>query len=171
MKWAFSDESRRGSAHVVASVIVETHEVNAVRTELRGFLRRNQRRLHMAKESSARRSQFLALVERQAMSAVAVVVPLGFASMDEARARALAAMTGLLIENGVAMWHLEWMTDQVQDRDRRAIAAAVAAAGAAEDFRYDHRPPAGEPLLWAADAVAWASSRKRLAWVATTTLA
>ena len=168
MKWAFSDESRRGGTYVVAAVVVETHELNPARADLRGFLRRNQRRVHMAKESSARRNQFLALVE-QTVSAIAVVVPIG-TGMDVARARALEELTRLLVADGVVMWQLEWMSEPVQDRDRRTIAGAIELVDAPEDFQYDHRPPAGEPLLWAADAVAWATSRRPLPWVTTTSI-
>ena len=152
MKWAFSDESRRGGTYVVAAVIVETHEVVRARATLRQFLRSNQRRVHMTKESSARRKQFLAIVE-QTVTAVAVIVPIGAGTMDQARARGLRAMTGLLVDLDVRMWNLEWMIEPVQDRDRQVIAAAVATHDPQPDLRYDHRPPYDEPLLWAADAV------------------
>ncbi len=40
-------------------------------------------------------------------------------------------------------------------RDRRVIAEAVRRCDHHDEFVYDHRPPHTEPLLWAADGLAW----------------
>lgn len=167
MKWAFSDESRRGGTYVVAAVVVETHEVNAMRTSLRQFLRSNQRRVHMSKESPARRTQFLALVEQTVSVAHVIEVAIGADTMAQARDRGLTALARFLIDEGVAMWHLEWMVDNVQRRDRQVIASELLEDDPPADLRYDHTPPHDEPLLWAADAVVWAASRRQLPWVTT----
>ena len=163
MKWAFSDESIRGSTLVVAAVIVDTHAIADSRAQLRSFLRSNQRRVHMRKESSRRRRQFVEVVAAAIGEAVAVSCPIGV-SIPLARDAALAALAADLAESGVVMWQLEWMVDAVQDRDRRVIASVLREAGRA-GLQYDHRAPHEEPLLWAADAVAWLSSHQRPAWV------
>lgn len=170
MRWAFSDESRRGSTYVIAAVVVETHAVVAVRAELRRFLRSNQRRVHMAKESPARRNQFLAIVERVVSRAIVVEAPLGKVPMGEAREQAMQALARVLIDDSVATWHIEWMVDDVERRDRRAIASVVRQDDPPAEVTYDHRPPHDEPMLWAADALAWAASRHRVEWATTIVL-
>ena len=170
MLWAFSDESRRGGTYVVAAVVVETHEVSGARAELRRFLRPNQRRIHMAKESAARRRQFLAIVEQLAATAFVVEAKIGARSMAEVRDAALRALTRVLLDAGVAIWHIEWMADPIERTDRQIIASVVVEDDPISELVYDHRPPQDEPLLWAADALAWAASRRRVAWAATTTL-
>jgi hypothetical protein len=164
MLWAFSDESRRGRTYVVAAVVVETHEVATARAELRRFLRPNQRRIHMGKESGSRRKQFLAIVERAVAGAYVVEVPLSGRSIGAAREAAMRTLARTLVEASVATWHIEWMVDSVERRDRRAIASEVLDA----EITYDHRPPHDEPLLWAADALAWSASRQPVAWATTT---
>lgn len=170
MLWAFSDESRRGGTYVLAAVVVETHEVAVARAELRRFLRPNQRRVHMSKESAARRNQFLGIVERLAATAFVVEATIGARSIAEVRDIAIRALTRVLLDAGVATWHIEWMVDAVERRDRQVIAGVVLEDDPASELVYDHRPPHEEPLLWAADAVAWAASRRRVAWAITTTL-
>jgi len=162
VKWAFSDESIRGSTLVVAAVIVDTHAIADSRVQLRSFLRSNQRRVHMRKESARRRRQFIEMVADAIGEAVAVSCPIG-ASIPLARDAALGALAADLAESGVVR-QLEWMVDAVQSRDRRVIASVLREVGCV-DLRYDHRAPHEEPLLWAADTVAWLSSHQRPAWV------
>lgn len=45
--------------------------------------------------------------------------------------------------------------DSLVVADRRVLEARVRAVGVDGRLRYDHLPPRSEPLLWAADAVAW----------------
>ena len=44
MKWAFSDESRRGNRYCVVAVVVATHAVNDARKTIDGFRKPRQRR-------------------------------------------------------------------------------------------------------------------------------
>jgi hypothetical protein len=161
MRWAFSDESRRNRRLVVASAIVETHDVAAVRSELRGFLRPNQRRVHLAKESPARRRQFTALVGDLPIHALALVTGLGGRTMPRAREPVMACMTEELIRRGVESWIIETIGHVQEGRDRQAIAGRVATLGHRSEFVYDQRPPHSEPLLWAADAFAWLALDRR----------
>ena len=155
MRWAFSDESRRGSSYWVAAIVVETHDVNDARSELKAFLRANQRRVHMAKESAARRAQFLALVDGLPATLFAVRCLLTSRSLGEARERSLSAMTRVLIEEGVESWRLEWMGPGQERLDRRAIAEYMRQPKAAEARR--SRP---NPLVYTPEAAA-----KVLVWL------
>lgn len=170
MRSAFSDESQRGNTYVVASVIVGTTGVRQVRAELRRFLRSNQRRIHMTKESPSRRNQFLTLVTDLVDGAVVVEAPIGPRSLIEVRERVMQEMARCLAEADVTTWHIEKMVDVIEARDRRAIAAGLEQVDPPRELTYDHRPPHTEPLLWAADAVAWAASRQKLSWVTTVEL-
>lgn len=154
MLWAFSDESRRGGTYVLAAVVVETHEVSGARAELRRFLRPNQRRIHMAKESAVRRNQFLSIVEQLTARGFVVEATIGARSLAEVRDVAVRALTRVLLDVGVTTWHIEWMVDAVERRDRQIIAGVVLEDDPPSDLVYDHRPPHDEPMLWAADALA-----------------
>lgn len=107
MRWAFSDESRRGNQLVMAAAVVETHDVAAVRAELRRFLRANQRRVHMAKESPARRRQFSYLICALPIKPRAFTTTIGRRSMPAAREVLLSAMTIDLLQAGVESWVIE----------------------------------------------------------------
>lgn len=161
MRWAFSDESRRGGRLVVVAAVVETRDVNVVRGELRRFLRPNQRRVHMAKESATRRRQFAALLGDLPIECCAVATEVGGRTMPKAREPVVAALAGELIGMRVASWVIE-SVEQVQDRrDRRVIAEVVRRLDHRDEFVYDHRPPHSEPLLWAADGFAWLALQGR----------
>jgi len=149
---------------VVAAVIVDTHAIADSRAQVRSFLRSNQRRIHMRKESGSRQRQFVDVVAGATGEAVAVSCPIG-GSIPGARDVALSVLAADLAESGVVTWQLEWMVDAVQRRDRRVIASVLRSTGHADHLQYDHRAPHEEPLLWAADAVAWLCSHQRPAWV------
>lgn len=171
MKWAFSDESRRKRTYLMAAVVVPTHAVNDVRREARGFLRKNQRRVHMAKERPARRNQFLDLIDGFEVEGVAVQISLSGIADPTARSRTLSALASDLIAQEVERWTLDSIDRVERQRDRRDISAAVRSDEPAKLLRFDHQPSASEPLLWIADAVAWdATHDRRLARVRIITL-
>ena len=150
---------------MVAAAIVETHDVAAVRSELRHFLRANQRRVHMAKESPARRRQFASLICELPIDHRAVVTAIGGRTMPAARAQLMSALTTQLIRAGVESWVIEAIGSVQEARDRRVIADAVRQSRTTSEFVYDHRPPHSEPLLWAADALAWLATDPRSATI------
>lgn len=161
MKWAFSDESRRKRSYLMAAVVVPTHAVNDVRREARGFLRRNQRRVHMAKERPARRNQFVDLIDGFEVEGVAVQISLSGITDPTARSRTLSALASDLIAQEVERWTLDSIDRVERQRDRRDISAAVRSDEPAKLLRFDHQPSASEPLLWIADAVAWDATHDR----------
>ena len=82
----------------------------------------------------------------------------------------MRALARVLIDDGVATWHIEWMVDAVERRGRQAIASVVREDDPHAEVTYDHRPPHDEPMLWAADALAWAASQQRVEWATTIVL-
>jgi hypothetical protein len=156
MRWAFSDESRQGNRYCVVAVVVETHSVKRARSEIERFRMPRQRRVHMTKESRARRRQFLDLLALLPLEAHAVEVSLRGRPMSVARDLALAQLVRELLGLSIADWRLEQMAPARMDVDRAVIASALADAGAPNQINYDHLEPFADPLLWAADAYAWA---------------
>ena len=125
MKWAFSDESWRGSTYLLATVVVETGAMNDARASVRGFLRGNQRRIHMTKESDSRRKQFIDLIESLEIEAFAFVGSTAGTKMPAARHPLLAETTGELIERGVVNWLIESVNQVQNGHDRESIAARL----------------------------------------------
>lgn len=166
MKWAFSDESRRKRTYLMAAIVVPTHAVNDARREARGFLRKNQRRVHMAKERPARRNQFLGLIAGLEVEGVAVQIALSGITDPTARTRTLSALASDLVAQEVEQWTLDSIDRVERQRDRRDISAVVRSENPNKLLRFDHQPSASEPMLWIADAVAWdATHDRRLGWV------
>jgi hypothetical protein len=161
MKWAFSDESRRPGVMYVGLVVVETHAVVAARRTLHTLLMPGQRRLHLTDERAGRRSQILNAVSDLSVEALILRTPTSGTSIVRARRRLLAACVEELVARGVGRWTLDGVEAIQRDRDRADISAAVARLDA--DLLYDHEPSFAEPLLWAADAVTWASGSGSMA--------
>ena len=162
MKWAFSDESRRKRTYLMAAVVVPTYAVNGVRREARGFLRKNQRRVHMAKERQARRNQFLDLIAGLEVEGIAVQISLSGITDPAARTRTLSALASDLIGQEVEQWTLDSIDRAERERDRRDISAVVRDEKPAKLLRFDHQRSAAEPMLWIADAVAWDATHERV---------
>ena len=75
----------------------------------------------------------------------------------------MAALTAELIRMRVASWAIE-SVEPVQDRrDRRIIADSVRRLDHRDEFVYDHRPPHSDPLVWAADGLAWLALERQSA--------
>lgn len=161
MRWAFSDESSRGNRLVLVAAVIETHDVNAVRGQVRAFLRPNQRRVHMAKESPARRRQVAAMICNLPIQRCAVATGLSGRSIPSARERLVGALAVELIGMGVESWVIEAIGQVQEKRDRRVIADAVRRLDLTAEFVYDHRPPHSDPLLWVADGLAWLALDRR----------
>lgn len=161
MKWAFSDESRRKRTYLMAAVVVPTHAVNDVRRDARGFLRKNQRRVHMAKERQARRNQFLDLIDGFEVEGIAVQVSLSGITDPTARTTTLSALASDLIAQEVERWTLDSIDRAERQRDRRDISAVIRNEKPPRLLRFDHQPSASEPMLWIADAVAWDATHDR----------
>ncbi|MDE0805589.1 MAG: hypothetical protein OSA99_19995 [Acidimicrobiales bacterium] len=154
MKWAFSDESRRKPHMLMAAVIIDTHAVAAARQEMRTLLLPRQRRLHMTDERQSRRDQILDVVARLPVDGFAVVAITSGRRIPDVRADLLRHVAGELIGGGVERWTLDGVEGVERDRDRSVLTTHLRSVGA--ELLFDHLPTQADPLLWAADAVAWA---------------
>jgi hypothetical protein len=151
--WAFSDESERAGVMLLAVVTIAPVDVGAARMALRSLLLSGQRRVHTSDESPRRRRALLETVS--AVDGLAGVVwryrrPPG-TDRVAARRLLLAEAARALVAAEVTSWVLDDVHPAQRVRDRDAIVRVVG-----HSLVYDHRRSHTEPLLWAADAVAWA---------------
>lgn len=150
---AFVDESQRGPHYLMAAVLIDPRELAGARTRLRAMLLSGQRRLHFAKERPPRRRSLLA-----AMSDLGVVVRLYESTeKDEAaRQRVMAALLADLVDLKGRRIVIESREPSQNHKEHQQIAMAVRTGGAPAHLVYDHMRAHEEPLLWVADAAAWA---------------
>jgi hypothetical protein len=147
----FVDETERTS-YVICAVVVEPGALDVSRKVLRELRKPGQARLHMVKERASRRREILAAVGRIDVRAWLYEIS---ARPTAARPRCLQALVADLVDAGAAQLVLERLETQ-EHADRRCIRVALMAREAV--LAYRHEPPRAEPLLWAADAIAWAYS-------------
>lgn len=112
----------------------------------------SQRRLHFEREQDARRRSLLGQIAR--LNIRATVYQCDEPSQIAAR---MGCLRQLLTDESAAMTRLVLDACETMDRrDRRLIYLAARDLGMAATFTYEHLRSFEEPILWAADAVAWA---------------
>ena len=159
---AFVDESVRGKLYIMCVTSVSTDELDAARKTLRSLTAPGQRRIHFATESDRRRRALLRAMSRLTTSSIVFVAR--HPNQVKARGAILAAMVPKLQSSDVR--HLVLESRHEQDKRDRAIICHSVGAHPTPPINYTHCPGSGEPLLWVADAVAWAWGRGRR-WRAT----
>lgn len=148
---AFVDESIRGQRYLMACVLVEARHLAEVRRET-AELADSRTRLHFHEELNSKRRVALEAFATMPVS-VHVVVCHRQHGVTEFRAReaCLSAVVQLLQSQTVPRLTIESRQD---DRDdQRTIARSRLSA---PPLVFDHRRSVREPLLWIADAIAWA---------------
>ena len=156
--WAFSDESERANARLMAVVLVSPRDAQPARMSMRALLLAGQRQVHTNGESSRRRRVVLDTVA--GLSVQAVVLrhrPVVGLRPTACRHRLLQAATGLVVGSGVTAWTLDDQEASQRERDRASIAHSLGGVEPSLHPSYDHRPASSEPLLWIADAICWAA--------------
>ncbi len=152
---AFVDESIRGRRYVICAVLIPVSSLGPARRALRHLRAPGQRRIHFARESDERRRAALGSIA--ALDVDPVVYFTDNRDQVAARARILAAMVADLRSVGVTRVVIE-SRDRQDDRDRSVLFEAIG-HHPAPLFAYAHRRATDEPLLWIADAIAWAWGR------------
>ena len=149
---AFVDESQRGS-YLICAALVESRYLSGVRGDLRAMLLSGQRRLHFAQERPQRRRSLLA---KMAGLPIRTRVYISTAREPIARQRCLAILLNELVALKGERIVIERREVSQDARERHQIAMAIQSGSAPSGLRYDHMSGSEEPLLWVADAVAWA---------------
>jgi hypothetical protein len=148
---AFVDESIRGQRYLMACVLVDARNLVEVRRSMTAFAGAGKR-LHFHQElDSARRGALELIAALPVQVTVAVCVRRHGVSEFEARDLCLAALVRELQSQGVLRLIVE--TRQDDRDDHRTI---LRTRDAEPTLNFEHRSGSDEPILWVADAVAWA---------------
>ena len=153
-RWSgFADETIRNKRYGIAVVLACGCQHDALRGCARSLRLRGQHRLHMAKEQARRRRLILSTVRDSGLRALYHEVR---GVEHTARATCWTELVPQLVDLDVRILTIEAL-DGSEISDRANISTALAKADALGRLSYVHRSHRDEPLLWFADAVAWAA--------------
>ena len=147
----FVDESHR-RAHLLAAALVLPAALTPTRRLMRSLREPGQRRLHFKMESDQRRRTILAQL---ADYPVRVRIYSSRAEERQARALCLRQLVCDLVPDDARRLVIESREGRDQ-ADRHVVYTALQSGGAPPSLTYEHVRPHEEPLLWIADAIAWA---------------
>jgi hypothetical protein len=149
---AFVDESERPGRYLMCAVHVAPAQIHVVRPALTALCLPGQYRVHMTKERPSRRRLIL---DRIANLPLRAVVYTCAAPPNRARPACLRRMVADLVERSTTRLVIEPVESHVA-ADRFAIERTLEKAEPYRDVVYEHLAARLEPILWAADAIAWA---------------
>lgn len=155
----FVDESRRGS-YLLCAAIVATTDLAAARRFMRSLKPGNRNRIHMQDEGTAMRNRILgSFCQEPPISAAHVyIASVSGRSERQARDDCFRALTADAAAMRAGRLVIESCGQDLADG--KVIGDTLAAIGQLGHVRWDHEPPTGDALLWAADVVAWAYGSK-----------
>lgn len=151
----FVDESKRDD-YMLCAAVVASMDVDAARRAMRAMKPPNRGRVHMQSEGAAQKRALL----NQFVAAAPVgcaqmwIARLGGRRERDVRDACFRALVAHVVEMGARRIVVESCSQDAQDE--RVIGASLAAVQALGAVRYDVVRAHEEPLLWAADLVAWA---------------
>lgn len=151
----FVDESKPRS-YVLVGVTCPTDSLQTVRAVLTDFLLPGQTRLHFSKERDNRRLSILDALTSTPVRAVVVETPKKPTEI-EARARAIRRLIREAADLSVDRLVFEQDSSSLL-LDKRVVSDSLSHLGNPHIFSYTWMRPQQEPLLWVADAYAWAWS-------------
>ena len=150
----FVDESQRRE-YLLCAVEVEVRHLLEVRRTMRRLLLPGQRRIHFKSESDRRRKVALTQI---ADLPVRLRIGRAVGPAADARAEAWEALLPKIRAADCQRLVVE-RRGRIEDRsERRFLASRLGPDSVTE---YVHLPPHEEPILWVADAVAWAGGAGR----------
>ena len=135
----------------MCAVLVAPAHLTTVRRSLISLCKPGQRRLHLNKERDPRRRLILDRIAALPIRANVYAQP---GNATRARAVCLRAITADLLALGANRLVLE-PVDGYEHRDLGEIVAELRMRGRFGDLVYEHIPAPSEPILRAADAIAW----------------
>ncbi len=149
----FVDETKARGYTVAAAVFADA-ELNRARRRLEDLRLSGQKRIHFVKENNSRRR--LILSELAALGTKAYLYHVDGQDAATSRHLCLEALVKDAAESGAERIVLE-LDEQIRRQDERSLHLATHRLGV--EVRYSHEQASAEPLLWAADAVAWSYSK------------
>ena len=149
---AFVDESERPGRYLMCAVLVAPRDLTTVRRALTALCLPGQRRLHMAKERKPRRHLILDRMAALPLRARMYVEP---GPAFQARSSCLRSIVRDISELDITRLVIEPVDGYLQ-HDRSTIINEVQRLGRGQALDYEHLAARFEPVLWAADGIAWA---------------
>jgi hypothetical protein len=136
----------------MACVLTDVRDHPEIRRGVESLMRPRQRRIHFHDESLAERRRFIEGFAQLPIRVIVVAARIEQGVDDEqARALCLSRLVHGLQDRRVSRVVLESRHD-----DHRDVRTIITARRREPMLVFDHRRPAGEPLLWMADGAAWA---------------
>lgn len=152
----YADETIRNHWYGIAILIACGCQLGNLRRSARSLLLPGQQRLHCAKEQDRRRREILSVIRSSPVSAVYAAER---GDGPDARSACWHVLVPMLLESHVAKLVIERLAGS-EARDERDIGDALQKADMARALGYRHETHRAEPILWLADAVAWATGAK-----------
>lgn len=149
---AFADESKE-SRFTVAVALCPTRDLDRARVALRGLRLAGQRRLHFKRESNRQRHAIIAELDRLGIGFVIFECGQGVGER-QARPAVLEQLVPDLVDRGVTRLVIE-RDESLDVHDRRKLREVTLKVGCRDVLTYELLQAHEDPLLWAADAVAW----------------
>lgn len=152
------DESMRGGYLLVAALVMPS-DVVAIRRGIRALVQPGQRRLHMVKESDARRRQILQRLTELGCSATVYAATADHKTNIARRRACLDRLVRDISAAGAATRLCLETAEGVDRRDQQQLVELVRRLQCRDVLTYEHCHASAEPLLAAPDAIAWAWSK------------
>lgn len=147
----FADESKNKS-YVFAFVIVRQTELESTRRLLRDFVLPGQRSLHFSKESMSRRVRILNGILNANLDMG--ILDTGLKGHKEGRSAGLVGLCEIALESNLATLCLE-RDDSSFVSDQKILRRHLSQLSPNNSRKFEFRHRHEEPILWAADALAW----------------
>lgn len=154
--WGYADETIRNSRYGIAVLITCGCRLEQLRRTARSLLLPGQRRLHFAKEQDRRRKSILATIGYAPVSAVFASEP---GDSLDARSACWHVLIPMLLTSSISELVIERL-EGVEARDEQDVGDALRKADSLGALSYRHETHRVEPILWFADAVAWAAGAR-----------
>lgn len=153
----FVDESKQRDYLLVAAVVMP-RELDSARRTVRGMVMPGQRRLHMKKESDARRKTIIEAIA--VTGASATIYNAGRPGRGELAARE-ACLRAVITDAAAAGRHMLVLEqdDSLVRWDQQHLVEITRDVGCRDSLRYEHRRAESELLLALPDAIAWCWAR------------
>lgn len=148
---AFVDESERSGRYLMCAILVAHSNLATTRRALASLCLAGQRRIHLTKERPSRRRLILDRVSAMRLRARIHVSTSGKGARDAC----LRTLVPDLASLGVGRLVIEPIESLVT-HDKDVVYDALRRLDGLGRLAYEHVEARHEPILWAADAIAWA---------------
>jgi hypothetical protein len=150
---AFVDESIR-NGYLLSAAVIASGDLAPARGKLRELCKPGQRRLHMKDENDSRRREILSTLGGLGLAIYLYRAPVAGRPIRASRDDCLRALIPELARLDVVRLVIESCSQD--HRDNQVIQPLAGELLAEGRFLWVHSAPAADPMLWAADAAAWA---------------